>query len=203
MLEKLHEILMYLDYNTWYYVNTVWHNDFLDALVPFFRNQWTWVPLYLFLLVFMLKNFGYRGVLWCLFFVGTFAISDQISAHFLKPIFQRVRPCNDPNLASLVHIIVPCGSGYSFPSSHAANHFSLGIFSALTLRHSVRWIWPIALFWAFSVSYAQVYVGVHFPLDVAFGGLLGAGVGVITAKLFRWKLSPNTEQLRGEQAESN
>jgi membrane-associated phospholipid phosphatase len=187
MLQKLLEILVYFDYGAWYYLNTVWHNSFLDLLVPFFRNQWTWAPLYLFLLVFMLKNFGKMGLLWCLFFLITFGLSDQISAHYLKEIFQRIRPCNNPQLATIVHNIVPCGSGYSFPSSHAANHFSLAFFGIYTLRHQVKYIKAMAIFWAVSVSYAQVYVGVHFPLDVMVGGLLGALIGMLTGSLFHYK----------------
>ena len=184
MLAKLHEILVYIDYTTWYYLNTVWQNDFLDAVVPYFRNQWTWAPLYLFLLVFMLKNFRYRGLMWCVFFLATFALSDQLSAHLLKGIFMRIRPCNNPQLAGIVHNIVPCGSGYSFPSSHAANHFALGIFSAITLKHLGKWIWYVSVFWAASVAYAQVYVGVHFPLDVVCGGMFGIAAGLLTARLF-------------------
>src|SRR5690606_34593122 len=147
--------LVALDHKIWYYLNVLWRNDFLDTVVPFLRNQWTWAPLYLFLLVFMVGNFKKRGWIWCLFFLGTFAIADQLSAHWLKPTFERIRPCNDIALAKLVHIIVPCGSGYSFPSSHAANHFALGVFAAVTLQHQVKGIWWMALLWAASVSYAQ------------------------------------------------
>jgi len=195
MYEKLHEILVYIDYTTWYYLNTVWHSDFLDAIVPYFRNQWTWAPLYLFLLVFMLKNFGYRGLMWCVFFLATFALSDQLSAHLIKPIFMRLRPCNNPQLAGIVHNIVPCGSGYSFPSSHAANHFALALFGGTTLRFLGKWIWYAALLWAASVAYAQVYVGVHFPLDVTCGGMLGVIVGMITARLFLMKFDLAKYQL--------
>lgn len=187
MFEKLQEIVLYLDYTSWYYLNTVWHNGFLDAVVPFLRNQWTWAPLYLFLLIFMLKNYGSRGLIWCAFFLATFALSDQLSAHLLKPMFTRIRPCNNPQLSAIVHNIVPCGSGYSFPSSHAANHFSLGIFMTVTLRHLAKWIAYAAFIWALSVAYAQVYVGVHFPLDVTCGGIIGAAVGVITGRLFMLK----------------
>lgn len=184
MFESFRDFVLYLDYTSWYYLNTVWHNSLLDAFVPFLRNQWTWAPLYLFLLVFMLKNFGYRGIIWCAFFLATFALSDQLSAHFMKPIFMRIRPCNNPQLAVIVHNIVPCGSGYSFPSSHASNHFALGTFGLITLRHFGKWIMWAALLWAASVSYAQVYVGVHFPLDVTCGGLLGIGVGIVTGRVF-------------------
>lgn len=172
------------DYEIWYYMNTVWHNDVLDAIVPYLRNQWTWAPLYLFLLLFMTMNFGRRGWMWCVFFLLTFSLSDYISASIIKPYFHRIRPCNNPYLAQLVHNIVPCGGGYSFPSSHAANHFSLGVFSAITLQRHVKGVWYMAMAWAILVSYSQVYVGVHFPLDVTCGGLLGIIIACITSAVF-------------------
>ncbi|XZF15014.1 phosphatase PAP2 family protein [Chitinophagaceae bacterium MMS25-I14] len=184
MLQEIRDYIVYCDYELWYYVNTQWHNAFLDAIIPYFRNQYTWAPLYLFLLVFTLKNFGKRGLFWCLAFLLTFALSDHISAGMIKPYFHRLRPCNNPYLQQVVHIIVPCGSGYSFPSSHAANHFSLGVFMAITLGRRFKWVVPAALIWAFVVSYSQVYVGVHFPLDVTCGGLLGAAIGIMTGKLY-------------------
>lgn len=187
MHSTLPEWLLHYDRIAWYYLNTQWHNAFLDFVMPFLRNQWFWAPLYLFLAIFMPRTFGKYGWLWCAGFIITFGLSDQLSAHLLKPIFNRIRPCNDPVLSSLVHCIVPCGSGKSFPSSHAANHFALAVFSAKTLSHMYRGVWAAGLLWAASVAYAQVYVGVHFPLDVTAGGLLGAGVGWCTASFFNKK----------------
>ena len=168
MVQKLHDILIYLDFTMWYYLNTVWHNRVLDAVIPFFRNQWTWAPLYLFLLFFMLINYKRRGMMWCVFFLLSFALSDYISASVFKDIFHRIRPCNNPALNEIAHVIVPCGGGYSFPSSHASNHFALAVFSAITLRPYVKWIWPAAITWAALVAYAQVYVGVHYPVKNIF-----------------------------------
>ncbi len=191
MLSTLHDIIINCDHIAWYYLNTQWHNGFFDTIMPFLRNQWFWAPLYLFLLIFMPGRFKKSGWIWCLGFLITFAISDQISAHLMKPYFGRLRPCNDPTFSNIVHLLVPCGGGKSFPSSHAANHFSLALFSIVSLRHLARFIWIPALLWAISVSYAQVYVGVHYPLDVFVGGVLGAIAGTLTGKLFnrRFKLT--------------
>lgn len=184
MFKQLHDIIINTDQIIWYYLNVRWHNELLDAVMPFLRNQWFWAPLYLFLLIFMPGRFKKSGWIWCAFFLITFGISDQISAHVMKPYFGRLRPCNDPVLSQIVHIIVPCGGGKSFPSSHAANHFSLALFSIMSIKHLAKWIWIPALLWAASVSYAQVYVGVHFPLDVFVGGTIGAIIGFITGKVF-------------------
>ncbi len=183
-MQKLLETLIGWDYAAWYYLNTVWQNDVLDAIVPYLRNQWTWAPLYLFLLLFMTINFGRKGWMWCVFFLLTFAIADQLSATLIKPYVHRLRPCNNPYLQQFVHLLVPCGSGYSFPSSHAANHFALAVFGSITWQRHGKWIWPASLLWAASVAYAQVYVGVHFPLDVVCGGILGALAGIVTGKVY-------------------
>ena len=191
MLSTLRNTLLYYDHMAWYYLNTRWHNALGDMIIPFLRNPWFWAPLYLFLAIYMPRRFGKNGWIWCAAFIITFAISDQISASLLKPLFGRIRPCNDPYFSGIVHLIVPCGGGKSFPSSHAANHFSLALFSAISLGHIARWVWPVALLWAVAVSYAQVYVGVHFPLDVFCGGMLGATIGWCTGKVFnnQWKLA--------------
>lgn len=185
LLQKIHQWLLYSDFVSWYYINSVWHNAFLDAVVPFLRNQWTWAPLYLFLAIFMPMNFGRKGWMWCVFFILTFSLSDYVSASVIKPMFHRLRPCNNPYLSQVIHLLVPCGSGYSFPSSHAANHFGLATFAATSLQGKVKHIWWIAIIWAILVCYAQVYVGVHFPLDVTCGAMLGIAVGILTGRIYK------------------
>ena len=190
MLKQIHDTIIYCDHVAWYYINTRWHNPFMDAVVPFLRNPLFWAPLYLFLALFMPMKFRKAGLIWCHVFILSFVFSDQISATILKPYFHRLRPCHNPYLTSIIHMLVPCGGQYGFPSSHAANHFSIGIFSAMTLSRYAKWVWPVAILWALSVSYAQVYVGVHYPLDVTFGGILGTCIGICTGKVFNkyWQL---------------
>lgn len=182
-----------LDIHMWMNLHASWRSPFLDAVMPYVRNQFTWAPLYLFLLVFMPYNFGKKGWIWLLGFLLCFALGDTISGGILKPLplLQRVRPCNDPRLAEFVHLIVPRSSGWSFPSSHATNHFALGYFMASTLHGRMKWFWPIPMLWALAVGYAQIYVGVHFPLDVAAGAALGILIGGFVAWLYhrRWSLS--------------
>lgn len=184
MWDKIHDILVYWDYTAWYYLNTQWVNEFLDSVIPFIRNKWTWAPLYLFLLIFMPMNYGRKGWMWCVFFLLSFTMADYISASIIKPYYIRLRPCNNPYIKDIVHLLVPCGSGYSFPSSHATNHFALGIFAAITFNKITKWIWVAGILWALSVGYAQVYVGVHFPGDVVAGGILGILVAILTARIF-------------------
>lgn len=182
MKEKIYELIVYWDYTIWYYLNTQWVNEFLDFIVPFIRNQWTWAPLYLFLLIFMPLNFGRKGWMWLVFFILCFAIGDFVSASIIKPYAMRLRPCNNPYIQDITHLLVHCGSGYSFPSSHATNHFALGIFAAYTIKK--KWVWVAGILWALSVGYAQIYVGVHFPFDVICGGILGTIIAIVVGKTY-------------------
>ena len=96
----------------------------------------------------------------------------------------RLRPCNDPINALHGRLLVECGSGYSFPSSHATNHFGMSLFLYFTFGSFFKWIKPVVILWAALVAYAQVYVGVHYPIDVVTGACIGSIIGYIVARLF-------------------
>jgi len=157
-------------------------NDFFDSFFPIFRNSNTWVPLYVFLLTFILVNYKKNRGWWLLIAVATAVASDFISSDLIKGNFFRLRPCHDSSLANL--LVTYCPQSSSFTSSHAMNHFCFATFLYFTL-HDAALIWRrLALIWAGLICFGQVYVGVHFPLDVLAGGILGALFGYIVAKLF-------------------
>lgn len=178
------EQLIQFDQEFFLAINQGLSNSFFDRVMPLLRNRFFWAPLYLFLVVFFLRNYRRKGWLMIIFFLLTFAVTDYLNSGVLKPIFERLRPCNDPFMKPELNIRVRCGSGFSFPSSHAANHFALGMFLITAFYHRWKWILPLALLWAFSISFAQVYVGVHYPLDVLAGGILGSIIGYITGTVF-------------------
>ena len=99
--------------------------------------------------------------------------------YVFKHGFERLRPCNDPEFTDHVRLVIKhCGGGYSFLSNHAANHFGMAVFFFITLRHVFRkWAWLVFV-WAGLIAFAQVYVGVHYPLDVLCGALLGMVFGI-------------------------
>ncbi|WP_431214988.1 phosphatase PAP2 family protein [Puia sp. P3] len=105
-----------------------------------------------------------KGWWWSAYLIMTAIIGDLISSKLIKDtLVVRTRPCGDPLLADSVRFIAAyCPSSSSFTSSHACNHFALAFFIYRTLRHTSRW-WSLVFVWAFLISYAQVYVGVHFP----------------------------------------
>ncbi len=170
-------------------INTVWTNPILDSVYPWYREGSTWYPLYLFLIVFSLLNFKQKASSWILFIVATLILTDQLSSSWVKPFFERPRPCRDPFLMSQVRMLLNgCSGGYSFTSSHATNHFGFAVFVFCTLGHLIgKWKY-VLLVWAASICYGQIYVGVHYPLDVIGGALLGTLIGWIMGQFYKSKI---------------
>ena len=160
-------------------------HPFLDSILPWMRISNHWLPLYLFLLAFVTINFRTRGLWWFIFFVSTIALTDMIGTYIFKHNIQRLRPCNDPEFFMHVRLLLDrCAGGFSFISNHAANHFGMATFFYLTFRKILPRVAWIAFAWAAVVAYAQVYIGVHYPIDILAGILLGILVGYMTANLF-------------------
>lgn len=187
-LASLWQQLDALDKRLFLQLNSDWTNPVFDLVLPYFRDSVFWAPLYLFLIAFMLLNWGKKGLWWSIALLCTLAITDMVGAKVFKEGFQRLRPCNDPAFFQQVRLLVRhCSGGYSFTSNHAANHFGIATFVSITMYPTFkRWIYLFYL-WAFFISYAQVYVGVHYPLDVLGGGLLGGLAGLLTASVFTQK----------------
>lgn len=165
-------------------------NGFFDWLMPLMRNRFFWSPLYLFIVIFCIKQYKKQGYYIIGMVLFTFAMGDLIASRVVKPWVSRVRPCNDLSLTNDIIHRVPCGSGLSFPSAHATNHFAIAVFLICIFYSRWKPILPIGIFWAFIISFAQVYVGVHYPVDVTTGALLGIIIGIIFSRIFK-KLQPD------------
>jgi membrane-associated phospholipid phosphatase len=178
-------------------VNSEWTNGLFDLILPYLRDSVLWVPLYLFVLVFMMVNFGKKGLWWCVAFIIAVSAADLIGTRIFKYGFERTRPCNE--LGMQVRLLIRnCPGGYSFVSNHAANHFALATFAAITIGGLARkWMYLFYL-WAAAIAYAQVYVGVHFPSDILGGALLGTITAYLSTRAFRRKMGTfNMDNLAG------
>ncbi len=166
-------------------INSEWSTPLFDTVMPFLRNSPIWNPLYLFVVLLVLMNFKVKGLWWFVFALVTVALTDMTGTYVFKHVFQRLRPCSDPEFINEVRLVVnQCSGGYSFISNHAANHFGMAVFFFVTFRHLFkRWVW-VGLCWAAAIGYAQVYVGVHYPFDVFCGALVGIAFGITTGTFF-------------------
>lgn len=170
-------------------INQDWTNSFLDTIFPLWREAITWVPLYIFLLAFVFINFGKKAWPWVAGLLVTVLLTDQISSHILKPYVNRMRPCHDIYLADHIRLLLRyCSDSRSFTSSHATNHFGVAFFIFFTMKPYFK-KWGYLFFaWAATISYGQVYIGVHYPLDVICGALLGSTIGYYVSVFFNKKI---------------
>jgi undecaprenyl-diphosphatase len=164
-------------------------NEFFDMVMPWMRNRFFWAPLYIFIVAFCIKQYQKRGYYMIGMILVTFAMGDLIASRLIKPFVGRIRPCNAVYLAQDIIHRVPCGSGYSFPSAHATNHFAIAVFLICLFYNQWKPILPLGLAWAFIISFAQVYVGVHYPIDTIFGAFLGTSIGFFTFYIYQ-KIRP-------------
>lgn len=168
-------------------INSKWHNGFFDSLLPVLRNQNTWTPLYIILLIFVILRYKATRWWWIAYAASTVIITNFISSGLIKHNIIRMRPCNDPVNAAWIRlfdgIYLPQSS--SFTSSHAANHFGMAMFFYLTFKNDFK-PWPLLFFmWAASIGYAQMYIGVHYPIDILGGTLIGLAIGYFTGNRFQ------------------
>jgi undecaprenyl-diphosphatase len=122
-----------------------------------------------------------RGVTAVALLLLTITISDQLSSFVIKPLVGRIRPCH---VLEDVRLLVGCGGGKSFPSSHAVNNFAM----AVLLAHFYPVARPWLLLWAALVSYSRVYVGVHYFSDILAGALVGTFIAAAVAWSWEWSM---------------
>ena len=182
------ETIRHIDYALFYFINHNLANSFFDFLCPILREKWVWTPFYALIAWYFYKSYGTK-VLWlALLAIVTIVLSDQISSTIIKPIFHRLRPCHNSALTATIRLVIhDCGSGFSFVSSHAANHFALATFFSFIINHKRKWV-PVLYLWAASIAFAQVYVALHYPVDVMGGALLGIIIGCITGVIAQRKI---------------
>jgi undecaprenyl-diphosphatase len=169
------DFLLELDRDAFLFLNSL-NTSWLDVVMPWITRTESWIPLYVFLIYLVIKD--YRKNSWAVLLgvALTIVLADQVTGHLMKPYFERLRPSHDPSLAGLVHIVDGYrGGSYGFASGHAANTFGVATFVVVALsgHRWVRWLF----LWAALMTYSRIYLGVHYPGDI----IVGAMVGIIAA----------------------
>lgn len=171
------------------------NNIFLDQLAMVLTSGLTWVVLYVTLFCVVVRNNETMGQI-ALVVGGAFLcilIATGVTDGIVKPSVARWRPCNDPTIKYMIHVVDGIRlKDYGFFSAHAANTMSLAVFFSLLIRSRVLSV--TLVLWSLLNCWTRLYLGVHYPSDIAcgivFGVLVGSCVYLLYRKLYR-KISPN------------
>lgn len=177
-------------------------NLLLDQMVWVLTSGWTWIPLYLALFYVVVRNnetmpqigLVILGAVLCVF------IADGLVDGIIKPTFARWRPSNDPIIKYTVHVVNDLRlKDYGFCSAHAANTMSIAVFFSLLIRSRLMTITLVG--WSLLNCWTRLYLGVHYPSDVACGMLLGIVIGVLVYLLYYklyFKISPRIKYISNQ-----
>jgi len=180
------EAIKELDQQLFLFLNSLNHPA-LDQAVYLMTDQLFWIPAYLVMLWMVYKSYGWKTMLWSLAGVAVaITLADRMSVELFKNVFERYRPSHNLDIGDLIHTVNNYRGGkYGFVSSHAANSFAVATFIFLVIRQGFpRTAWWVFL-WAALFSYTRIYLGVHYPADIACGALLGIAIGQVVYFGFR------------------
>tara|TARA_B100001939_G_scaffold141055_1_gene122104 strand:- start:425 stop:1018 length:594 start_codon:yes stop_codon:yes gene_type:complete len=188
--------ILELDKSLFIYLNSLGSVEY-DAVWLTITNKFSHIPLYLFLIYLLIKkslkiNKSKKKILLLIVFrISSLSflilISDQLS-NFFKNNFERLRPCHNLDIIDQIRIVKDsCGGLFGFFSAHASNSFVVATFFYLFFSSNNK-LSKLLFIWATIIAYSRIYVGVHYPLDIVFGSLLGF---LITFFFYRKILIPS------------
>lgn len=142
-----------------------------DAFWIFVTNIKHWIPLYILIFILFFLAFSWKKAVFNSLFLLAAFFTTLGFTNFIKNLVLRLRPNNEPKILDLIRIL-DTPTNYSFFSGHASASFVVATFVVLSLRKVYKWIYVIYI-WPILFVLSRVYVGVHYPLDLIVGALVG------------------------------
>ena len=176
-----------------------WHAPWADTLMWIVSAKATWIPLYILLVGMLIWRYRspaiearwkwLRGVPVCLVMIRVIGVAvglaDFIASGILKEWVARPRPTRVPELEGVLHLVNGYRSGqYGFVSSHAANTMACALLFSLIWRKKITT--SLLMLWVAANCYSRMYLGVHYPLDILGGLMVGALTALLGFALLRW-----------------
>ena len=110
-------------------------------------------------------------------------VTDQLT-NLCKVQVGRLRPCFEFQLKDLVRLVKSTGGKFSFFSGHASNSFALAFFFGRVVKRHFKMVNIILIFIAGLISYSRIYIGVHYPLDIFCGMIVGSVIGIVFYRIW-------------------
>ena len=185
------EQLLHIDTEILLLING-WHVPWADRVMWIISAKTTWIPLYLLLVGLLVWRYRQPAVVakwkWLqripacvvmiLMIAASVGVADFISSGILKDLVARPRPSRVAELEGVLHLVNGYKSGqFGFVSSHAANTMACGLLFSLIWRRKIATIG--LMLWVAMNCYSRMYLGVHYPLDIIGGLVVGALVAVV------------------------
>jgi undecaprenyl-diphosphatase len=178
MLEKI----LSLDTELFVYLNGLGSETF-DGFWLMITKQYNWIPLFLLLLYLIYNKLGAKQSVYLLLIVAILLVLTDQTANLFKNGFQRLRPCNNPEINSFIRIVQSRNS-FSFFSGHATSSMGVTTFLYLVFRKDFKYFWLLFL-WPLIFAYSRIYLGLHYPLDIVSGYLCGIILAFLMFKLYQ------------------
>lgn len=179
MLERL----VQLDKNILVFLNGLGSESY-DGLWLFITKQLHLTPFFLVILYLVYKKLGsWKNFLWVIVSIAILiTVTDQFT-NLIKNSVQRLRPCNDADINTIIRI-VKSSSSFSFFSGHAANSMASTVFVFMILKRHYKYAFLLFLF-PLIFAYSRIYLGLHFPGDILTGYAVGATLGCLFYNLYQ------------------
>ncbi len=177
-------------------------NLFLDQMMQLLTSGFTWIPLYIVLLVIVIRNNETMGQIALIIGASLLCVvlADGLAEGIIKPLAARLRPINDPLLKYTIHTVGhPLMKDFSFCSAHAANTMAIAVFFSLLVRSRML-TWTL-LVWSIVNCWTRLYLGAHYPSDIVCGLLLGSIVGGVVYILYHkmyCRISPKIQYISNQ-----
>lgn len=188
-MKTIYKIFDY-DKELFLYLNSK-HAEWLDPIMLVLSSFTSWILVCVVIICLMI----YKGGKWR--FTAPLALLLTIGVNaalnnFVKFLVERPRPIHVEAWQGIIYAIEEYERSYSFYSGHSSNSFAMAVFALLYFRNKA--FTCIAILWATAVAYSRIYLGKHYPIDIATGIICGVVVGMFCYKLFeryqRKKLKP-------------
>ncbi len=188
------DFILQLDVKIFLFINTYINNKIFDYIFIFFhdchKNIW-FILLLLFLWFYFIFKHKKNRLSLIILVPLSIIITDQIGS-YIKDLEIRQRPymiIDSEEMNLLVHAPKYNDGHYkntksskkSFPSNHAANIWALTSIVSYLYSNQKKYFLILAIL----ISISRVYVGVHYPIDIIIGSLIGLTVGYVLKKVYR------------------